>query len=134
MLDNKFKMLSLVPAPSSLYQSICTQPNLWHFRLGHPSSGKLDLLNKVMPFVQCNKTAHCDICPIAKKKRLPFTSSTNVAKFPFALIHCDLCGAFSIPTMHGYRYFLTIVDDFSRCTWVYLLKAKLETQLLLSQF
>ena len=32
------------------------------------------------------------------------------------------------------RYFLTIVDDFSRYTWVYLLKAKSETQLLLSQF
>ena len=36
--------------------------------------------------------------------------------------------------MHGCRYFLTIVDDFSRCTWIYLLKAKSETQLLLSQF
>ena len=134
LLDNKFKMLSSVPTTSSFCQSVYTQLDIWHFRLGHPSSGKLDLLNKVVPFVQCNKTAHYDICPIAKQKKLPFTSSTHVSKFPFDLVHCDLWGPFSIPTMYGYRYFLTIVDDFSRCTWVYLLKAKSKTQLLLSQF
>ena len=113
LLDNKFKMLSLVPAPASLYQSICTQPNLWHFRLGHPSSGKLDLLNKVMPFVQCNKTAHCDICPIAKQKRFPFTSSTNVSKFRFALIHCDLWVHFLFPQC-------MVIDTFSQLLMIFL--------------
>lgn len=32
------------------------------------------------------------------------------------------------------KFFLTIVDDFSRCTWVYLLKYKSKTQSLLEQF
>ena len=46
-----------------------------------------------------------------------------------------ICGVlFSIPTIDGYKYFLTIVDDFSRCTWIYLLKSKSETQVLLPQF
>ena len=31
-------------------------------------------------------------------------------------------------------FFLTIVDDFTRCTWVYLLKHKSKTQVYLSQF
>ena len=90
LLDNKFKVSSSVLASFSFCQSVCTQPNLWHFRLGHPSSGKLDLMNKVVPLVQCNKTVHCDICPVAKPKRLPFTSSTSISQFPFDLVHCDL--------------------------------------------
>ena len=53
---------------------------------------------------------------------------------PFDLIHCDLWGPFSTLTIDGYKYFLTIVDDFSRCTWIYLMKTKSETQVLLPQF
>lgn len=40
----------------------------------------------------------------------------------FELIHIDTWGPFSVPTREGFRFFLTIVDDFSRATWVYLLK------------
>ena len=134
-LDTKFTNKDLPHIPTLPFcHSICNQLDLWHFRLGHLSSGKLELLNKIVPFVQCNKTAYCDVCPIAKKKRLPFFSSNNIFVFPFDLVHCDLWGPFSIPTVEGYKYFLTIVDDFSRCTWIYLLKPKAETQLLLPQF
>ena len=65
---------------------------------------------------------------------MPFSASTHVSDQPFELVHCDLWGPFSIPTVDGYKYFLTIVDDFSRCTWIYLLKAKSETQVLMPQF
>ena len=68
------------------------------------------------------------------KKRLPFTLSTHVSSKPFGLIHCDLWGPFAISTIDGFKYFLTIVDDFSRCTWVYLLKHKSKTQVFLPQF
>ena len=40
------------------------------------------------------------------------------------MIHIDVWGPFSIITHEGYKYFLTIVDDHSRATWIYLLKAK----------
>ena len=54
-----------------------------------------------MPFVQCNKVTHCDICPIAKQKRLPFSASAHVSNHPFELVRCDLWGPFSIPTVDG---------------------------------
>lgn len=38
----------------------------------------------------------------------------------FTLIH----EVYSFPTIDGCRYFLTIVDDHSRATWIYLLKNK----------
>ena len=43
-------------------------------------------------------------------------------------------GPFSIPTTAGHRYFLTIVDDASRATWVFLMKAKLEVRPLIVSF
>ena len=76
----------------------------------------------------------CEICLLAKQKRLPFTPNSHVSSHRFDLIHCDLWGPFSTPTIDGCKFFLTIVDDYSRCTWVYLLKHKSQTQAILEQF
>ena len=43
-------------------------------------------------------------------------------------------GPFATCIVEGYKYFLIIVDDFSRCTWAYLLKLKLDTQFLIPNF
>ena len=111
------------------------QPHLWHSRLGHLSNAKLASIkpNDVpcFPFIE---NFNCDICPIAKQKRLPFNNSSHFSNSCFELIHCDLWGPFSIPTVDHCKYFLTIVDDNSRCTWVYLLKHKSQTQTVLEQF
>ncbi|XP_075674989.1 uncharacterized protein LOC142644217 [Castanea sativa] len=98
--------------------------DLWHSRLGHPSLAKLQLLKSFVNIDLTNKTSCWDVCHFAKQKRLSFPSSIHVTTAPFELIHCDLWGPFSIPTVDNYRFFLTIVDDFTRCTWVYLLKQK----------
>ena len=50
------------------------------------------------------------------------------------MIHCDLWDPFAINIVNGFKYFLTVVDDFARCTWVYLLKHKYEIQIFLPQF
>ncbi|CAJ2674628.1 unnamed protein product [Trifolium pratense] len=38
----------------------------------------------------------------------------------------DIWGPYTTATVHGHKYFLTIVDDYSRFTWVILLKGKYE--------
>ena len=38
----------------------------------------------------------------------------------------DIWGPFSKSSIHGHRYFLTVLDDFSRYTWMVLLKSKSE--------
>ena len=108
--------------------SVCvnkTRHYIWHARLGHLSDAKLALLNKNnVSFVNSNETFHCDICPLAKQKRLPFNPSSHISNDCFDLIHCDLWGPFSVSTIDGCKFFFTIVDDCSRCTCVYLLKHK----------
>jgi len=40
----------------------------------------------------------------------------------------------SLSSIHGYKYFLTIVDDYSRYTWVFPLKQKSEVVKILKNF
>lgn len=40
------------------------------------------------------------------------------------MFHIDIRGPFSVDIIDGFRYFLTIMDDHSRATWIYLLRTK----------
>ena len=40
----------------------------------------------------------------------------------------DIWGPCSINSMQGFRYCFTVVDDFSRYTWTFLLHAKFEVR------
>lgn len=44
----------------------------------------------------------------------------------FQLVHADIWGPFSSSSIVGAKYFLTIVDDYSRCTWVFSMQVKSE--------
>ena len=48
------------------------------------------------------------------------------ASSPLQLVQIDLCGPLYSPSFLGCKHFLTFIDDFSRCTWVYFLKLKSE--------
>lgn len=63
----------------------------------------------------------CMTCPMSKFTKLPFQYSTSVSTSAFELIHLDIWGPYRVPTRGIYRFFLTIVDDYTRATWVYLL-------------
>ncbi|CAM8883274.1 unnamed protein product [Rhodiola kirilowii] len=52
----------------------------------------------------------------------------------FDLLHCDVWGPHHEPTYSGARYFLTIVDDFSRAVWTFLMVHKSESTSLLIDF
>ena len=77
-------------------------------------------------FDTCNDV--CDMYPKAKQKRLPFPFNNNFSASAFDLVHGGVWGPYSIPTHEGFKYFLSIVDDATRCTWIYLLKAKYEVK------
>jgi hypothetical protein len=122
-----------VSAPASVQS---TSMQLWHYRLGHPALDKLHFLSQyVQNLPISNKSIpFCDICPLAKQKRLPFPNAGHISANNFDLIHCDIWGPYSVPTLDGHKYFLTIVDDHSRSTWVYLMHSKSDTRPLLISF
>ena len=71
---------------------------------------------KNMPFSDIDD---CLICPLAKQTRSQFPLSSINTHAPFELTHVDIWGGYHIPSITGAQYFLTIVDDHTRCTWVY---------------
>ena len=109
--------------------------DVWHHRLGHPSISRLNLLSHVISGLNTHSISpHCNICNLSKMKRLPFPTSVHIFLLPFDLIHCDIWGPFHVPTINSQRYFLTIVDDCTRYTWIFLMKLKSETRTLLQSF
>ncbi len=61
-------------------------------------------------------------------------NSKSRAKEVLELVHIDLCGSFSIPSFFGSKYFVTFINDFSRKTWVYFLKKKLDVLFVFKTF
>jgi transposase InsO family protein len=109
--------------------------NVWHHRLGHPSTSRLNLLSHVISGLNMHSASpHCNVCNLSKMRRLPFPTSVHISLLPFDLIHCDIWGPFHVPTVNNQKYFLTIVDDCTRCTWIFLMKLKSETRALLQSF
>jgi hypothetical protein len=49
-------------------------------------------------------------------------------------LHCDIWGHFFIDSLNSVKYFITIVNDFSRFIWVHLMVSKSQTQSLLVSF
>jgi hypothetical protein len=108
---------------------------LWHFRFGHTSHDRLEAMQKLYSDIVVNKDGFCcDICHLAKQRKLSYKLSTSRASKCIELLHMDLWGPFSVSTTQGHKYFLTIVDDFNRFTWIVLLKGKYEAALKIQEF
>ena len=57
------------------------------------------------------------------------------ASNPFSTIHSDIWGPSRIKkNINGARWFLSIIDDHTRLSWVYLMKEKSEASSLIIQF
>ena len=126
---NSFQFNSAPLALSSIHKHL----DIWHCRLGHVSSSRFHSLKQIDSAITLDHTNVCDICPLAKQRRLPFSVSQSNSNKSIDLIHCDIWGPFGT-TYSGFRYFLTIVDDFTRCTWVYMIKARSEVPSLIKTF
>ena len=69
----------------------------------------------------------CESCQFAKHHRLSSSPRVNKrASAPFELVHSDVWGPCPVMSKTGFKYFVTFVDDYSRVTWLYLMKSRSE--------
>ncbi|KAL0734578.1 hypothetical protein Bca4012_010788 [Brassica carinata] len=110
--------------------------HLWHQRLGHPSLNNLQHIPGISSVSKSSSSsiAQCPVSPLAKQKRLSYVSNNHLSEKPFDLVHLDTWGPFSVESIEGYRYFLTIVYDCTRVTWIYLLSNKSDVLQVFSSF
>lgn len=101
----------------------------WHSRLGHVNFQAMTLMSSKhmvhgIPELGQPKGV-CSGCLMAKQTRRSFPSQTSFrASHPLELIHGDLCGPISPETKGGNRYFMLLVDDYTRVMWAYMLVTK----------
>nr|GEU89873.1 hypothetical protein [Tanacetum cinerariifolium] len=80
-----------------------------------------------IPKLKFRKDHLCSACAIGKSMKKPYkpkSKDTNQEKL--YLLHMDLCGQIRIVSVHGKKYILVIVDDYSWFTWVKCLRSKNE--------
>nr|GEU86765.1 ribonuclease H-like domain-containing protein [Tanacetum cinerariifolium] len=100
---------------SSNFVFVCHVSNeLCHCRLGHHADQVLSILGTKVGFSKNSQRSPCDMCHKAKQTREPFSLSDYKSKFLGDMVHCDVWGPYKVVSKDGFRFFLTIVDDFSR--------------------
>ncbi|XP_019150296.1 PREDICTED: uncharacterized protein LOC109147102 [Ipomoea nil] len=77
-------------------------------------------------------SAQCNFVDFPVANTCSFCSS--IANNCFDLVHADVWGYYHVPTIYGHQYFLTLVDDHSRSTWVYLMRKKSEVRQIIQCF
>lgn len=56
--------------------------------------------------------------------KLPFSHFTYVSLYPLEIIHFEVWGPATEPSIHGYKYYISFLDDMSRYTWFFSLTRK----------
>lgn len=101
----------------------------WHARFGHINFTVLKKMSREtvvrgLPLLtQVDQV--CEACLVGKHRRAPFPRrALSRSSKPLQLLHGDLCDLISPATPSGNRYFLLLVDDYSRFMWIKLLPSK----------
>ena len=129
-MDNYY---GLVPDANIVCNSIrLPNEDLWQQRMRHASYKHLSIISKHESVLGITKLSRinnvvCEPCQLGKqtKAKHPGTQTSATSR-PLELLHMDLMGPTRIESLGGKRYIMVTVDDFTRYTWVILLRFKLD--------
>ncbi|GKC00170.1 retrovirus-related pol polyprotein from transposon TNT 1-94 [Tanacetum coccineum] len=99
---------------------------VWHKRLGHISEAGLQVLEKQGLFGKksLGKLDFCVNYVLGKSHRVSFSVGRHTTQGVIDYVHSDLWGPSQVESLGGKRYFLSIVDDYSKRVSVYTLRFK----------
>ncbi|CAI7855588.1 unnamed protein product [Closterium sp. NIES-54] len=123
-------------SPASAPYSCCPLTHetlLWHHRLGHPSLPRLQGmasrapvsgLPMSLPPLPPGPAPTCVPCVEGRQRAAPHSSSFPPTEAPLQTLHMDVWGPTRVRGQGHERYFLLVVDDYSRYTTVFPLRRK----------
>ncbi|CAI7860721.1 unnamed protein product, partial [Closterium sp. NIES-53] len=109
------------------------QTLLWHHRLGHPSLPRLrgmasrvlvSSLPRSLPPLPLGPAPTCVPCVEGRQRAAPHSSEFPPTEAPLQTLHMDVWGPARVRGQGHERYFLLVVDDYSRYTTVFPLRSK----------
>ena len=120
---------------SSSSFTVCTSmdtPLLIHSRLGHPNISKFRVM---VPRFSSPSSIECESRQLGKHARVSFPKSLNQrTKSSFELVHTNVWGPSRTEFTLGFWYFVTFIDDYSHCTWLFLMKTQVEVFSIFQKF
>ena len=120
--------------PTSERALVSQAMEIWHRSLEHiqPSAIMEMVKSKNVRGLNIDHTGNneltCTGCILGKSHRtaIPKQSNNRASKL-LELVHSDVNGPIEVASLGGSRYFVTFIDDFSRWTSSYPMKAKSQT-------
>ncbi|CAA7014904.1 unnamed protein product [Microthlaspi erraticum] len=103
-----------------------TASHTWNSRLGHPSPSVLKTIVSqfALPFSDSsNNHSSCSHYLINKSHKLPFYSNTISSTKPLQYIYSDVWSS-PIVSVDNFKYYVILVDHYTRYSWLYPLKRK----------
>jgi hypothetical protein len=104
----------------------------WHQRLGHLNTDAIrKLANGAATRVEIeggneHLESDCLACIEGKQHKTPFKTGCTRATWVGELLHMDLAGPMETQSFDNKRYFIIIIDDYSRAIWTSPIASKLE--------
>ena len=92
---------------------------------------------KGITFSENDKLKFCEGCVEGTMRRKPLKSVESIKitrKLQLVLVHSDVCRPMSVESLTGKLYFVTFIDDCSRCVKVYFIRTKSEVLAKLKEF
>ena len=68
----------------------------------------------------------CEQCQHGKQTRVHFKTKEHSSTKPLELVHIDLCGPTQRNELNGEKYFMLLIDDYTKMTWVFILNKNSE--------
>ena len=108
--------------------------DIWRYRLDHHGAGVSETLRKAS-FVQFKSVFSkiCTSCTLAKSHRLLFLLAEHRTNSPLQLIHSDVWQS-RVLSRHGFKYYVSFIDDYSYFTWLYPMECKSEVYDIFTKF
>jgi hypothetical protein len=110
-----------------LVHNSVSSSELWHRRLAHINYRALPVLRKMvtgLPDIHVEHDGVCKCCALGKNVKGSFTSKDSKSKGILDIIHSDVCGQMTVPSLGNFVYYVLFIDDYSRKTWIYFLKVR----------
>jgi hypothetical protein len=108
----------------------------WHHRLSHPASPlvKRILSWNGLPVTSHNRPSFCSSCQQGKLHKQHFGITASVSKQPLDLLFLDVWGLAPVLSSNNKRYFLCVVEDFSKYLWFFLMSCKSDVSAIFVNF
>lgn len=141
ILNQQHQFIAVADRVNGVYKvRVCGKPKetcsltvssvIWHYRLGHINSNDFQKMKGgAVVGIKCKEDSsfglkNCSVCCEGKQTRLPFKTKGTRATNALEIVHGDVCGPMENLSIGGARYFLLLVDDYTKMSFVYFLKSK----------